>query len=189
VSRHLFLAAALALPLAAHAADWVRVDASDQHQHFYDRSKLVIEQDTISYWRRVVFRAPQPARSGSARMAMYRESIDCVRHTYRSLGYLLYGQDGGVLDNVYTPDAPAEPIIPETVGDRFETLMCVFVDQARLSQASVQAELPREAGAAQIRSQIERLEAELETLRSRLRDAAGSDGDAPVAVPAQSGNP
>jgi hypothetical protein len=163
------LAAALALPVAAGAAEWVRVEAGDQHQHFYDRSKLQIEQDSITYWRRVVFRTPQPARNGTARMAMYRESIDCARHTYRALGYLLYSQDGTVLDNVYTPDAPPDPIIPETVGDRFEALMCVFVDQARLSEEKVLSEVPAEAGAAEIRAQIERLEAQLQSLRARLR--------------------
>jgi uncharacterized protein YceH (UPF0502 family) len=185
MKRRACLAAALALPLLAHAADWVRVDVSDQHQHFYDRSKLAIDQDTIGYWRRVVFRAPQPARSGSARMAMYRESIDCARHTYRALGYLLYSQDGSVLDNVYTPEAAPEPIIPETVGDRFETLMCVFVEQAKLSQANVQAELPREASATQIRAQIERLEAELAALRAKLREAEAGSSASPSPAPAQ----
>jgi hypothetical protein len=173
VRRAATLAAALVLPLAAHAAEWVRVEANDQHQHFYDRSKLQIEQDVIIYWRRVVFRAPQPTRNGTARMAMYRESIDCARHTSRALGYLLYAQDGTVLDNVYTPDATPEPIIPETVGDRFEALMCVFVDQASLSEENARAELPAAASATEIRAQIERLELQLEALRARLR-AAGA---------------
>jgi hypothetical protein len=106
-------------------------------------------------------------------MAMYRDSIDCAKHTLRTLGYLLYGQDGAVLENVYTPDAQAGPIIPETVGDRFEVLMCVFVDQAQLSQAKARSELPAEASASEIRAQIERLEAEIEALRVRLR-AAGT---------------
>jgi hypothetical protein len=177
--RRAWLAATLALLAAGvHAADWVRVEAGDQHQHFYDRSKVAVEQDKVTYWRRVVFRSPQAARNGSARMAMYRESIDCLHHTYRSLGYLLYAQDGTVIDNVYTPDATPDPIIPETVGDRFEALMCVFVDQAQLSQAKARSELPAQAGPAEIRAQIERLEAELEALRARLRAASNEDGAA-----------
>jgi hypothetical protein len=176
VSARALLAVALAVPLGVHAVDWTRVEASDQHQHFYDRSKVHVDQDSVTYWRRVVFRAPQPARTGSARMAMYRETIDCARHTYRLLGYLLYAQDGSVLENVYTPDAAAEAIIPETIGDRFETLMCVFVDQVHLSQAKVRSELPADASAAEIRAQIERLEGELEALRARLRQASSGEG-------------
>jgi uncharacterized protein YceH (UPF0502 family) len=131
----------------------------------------------------VVFRAPQPARNGNARMAMYRETIDCVRHTYRALGYLLYAQDGAVIDNVYTPDVTPEPIIPETVGDRFESLMCVFVDQAQLSQARARSELPADAGAAEIRAQIERLEAELEALRARLHTLPADPGSPRAPAP------
>lgn len=178
------VAALLVLPVSLGAADWVRVDTADQHQHAYDRSKLHIDADSVTYWRRVVFRAPQPARAGAARMAMYRESMDCARHTYRTLGYLLYGQDGAVLDNVYTPDAPAEPIIPETVGDRFESLMCMFVEQAKVSQASALAEAaaPGErtpevpATAADIDARIEQLEAELRALRERQRLSLPSQG-------------
>lgn len=172
--RAALLAVALALPSATHAADWVRVEVDDQHQHFYDRSQLLIEENTIRYWRRVLFRTPQAARTGTARMGMYRESIDCARHTYRALGYLLYAQDGTVLENVYTPDAQPEPIVPKTVGDRFEALMCLLVDQARLSEEKARAELPAEASTAEIRAQIERLEAQLEALRARLR-AAGTE--------------
>src|SRR5581483_6373709 len=108
------------LPCFAIAADWVRVPTPDVHQHYYDRAKLVVEGDEITYWRRVVFKTPQPTKNGAARMAMYRERIDCARHTHRTLGYLLYGQDGSVMENVYTPDAAPEPIVPETLGDKFE---------------------------------------------------------------------
>lgn len=181
MNAHVLLLIALGLPLAAHGADWVRVEVNDQNQHFYDRSKVQVDQDVVTYWRRVVFRSPQAVRGGAARMAMYRESIDCAKHTYRALGYLLYGQDGAVLDNVYTPDAAGEAIVPETVGDRFEALMCVFAEQARLSQAKVRAELPADASAADIRAQIERLEAELESLRTRLQKLAPGDAAAPLA--------
>ena len=68
-------------------------------------------------------------------MALYRERIDCRSHTHRTLGYLLYAQDGNVIENVYTPEAAAEPIIPGTVGDRFEELMCVFVEEDREARA------------------------------------------------------
>ena len=174
------LAVAQALPPGAHAPEWVRGETGDQHQHFYDRTKVAVEEDSVTFWRRVVFRSPQAVRGGQARMAMYRDSIDCSKHTLRSLGYLLYGQDGAVLENVYTPDAQADPIIPETVGDRFEALMCVFVDQAQVSKARARSELPEQASVSEIRAQVERLEAELEALGARLRTAS-TDTPAPPA--------
>jgi len=167
---------ALCLCVPAQAADWVRVGTPDQHQHFYDRSKLAIEGEQITYWRRVMFRTPQPAKSGKARIAMYRERIDCEKHTYRTLGYLLYAQEGAILDNVYTPEAAPEPIIPETVGDRFETLMCLIVEQDQASRAAVVAATPATPEA--IRAEIERLEVRLRELTGRL------SSDTPTPAPA-----
>lgn len=168
---------ALALCTGAQAADWVRVGTPDQNQHFYDRSKLAIEGEQITYWRRVVFRTPQPAKAGKARMAMYRERIDCDKHTYRTLGYLLYSQEGAILENVYTPEAPSEPIIPETVGDRFETLMCLIVEQDADARAALEAAAPATPATPEaIRAEIERLEARLRELNSQL--GAGSPAPA-----------
>ena len=166
-------ALALSLSAAAQAADWVRVGTPDQHQHSYDRSKLAIEENQITYWRRVVFRTPQPARSGKARMAMYRERVDCTQHTYRTLGYLLYAQNGSILENVYDPDAPWQPIIPETVGDRFETLMCLIVEQDQLSRAQAEDALPTSPDA--LRTEVERLEARLRELKEQLHSAPPAD--------------
>lgn len=169
-----FLATAT-LPLgSALAADWVRVSAPDQHMHFYDRSKLAIDGDEITYWRRVLFRVPQSTPAGMARMAMYRERIDCQNHTQRTLGYLLYAPGGGVLENVYSPDAAAEPIIPETLGDRFETLMCVFVDEAKQAHAKEAAQTDDPAVTAALRAEIARLEARVEELEAQLRETAPS---------------
>jgi hypothetical protein len=164
----------------AQAADWVRVGTPDQHEHSYDRSKLTIEADQITYWRRVVFRTPQPARSGKARMAMYRERVDCTQHTYRTLGYLLYAQNGSILENVYTPDASAQPIIPETVGDRFETLMCLIVEQDQLSRAAAEDTVPTTPDA--LRAEVERLEARLRELKEQL---SGSAPATPETVPVE----
>lgn len=166
----------------AQAADWVRVGTPDQHQHFYDRSKLTIDNDQITYWRRVLFRTPQPARSGKARMAMYRERVDCGEHTYRTLGYLFYAQDGSILENVYTPDSISQPIIPESVGDRFETLMCLIVEQDQTSRAATGDTVPSSPEA--MRTEVERLEARLRELKEQLRTAAPEDNAATPLAPA-----
>ena len=107
-----------------HAAEWVRVSTIDINQHWYDRSKIYVDGDLVTYWRRVTFREPQRSKAGMAGSAMYRERVDCRAHKTTMLGYLLYATDQGVLENVHTADAAAEPVIPETVGDQFEKLMC-----------------------------------------------------------------
>jgi uncharacterized protein YceH (UPF0502 family) len=166
------IAAALcALP--AQAADWVRVAAPDQNQHFYDRSKLSVDGDSITYWRRVVFRTPQPIKEGTARMALYRERIDCHSHTHRTLGYLLYAQDGNVVENVYTPEAAAEPIIPVTVGERFEEVMCAFVEQDREARANAAKPASDAAVTEALRAEITRLEARVRELEAQVREAGG----------------
>lgn len=161
------LLATLAWPLAAHAAEWTRVTTPDVHQHFYDRAKLGIDGEQITYWRRVVFKAPQPSKNGPARSAMYRERIDCAKHTHQTLGYLIYGAENTLMENVYTPDAPAEAIVPETVGDKFETLMCVFVEQARSSRQAAEVDGTPQSHEA-LKAEIERLELRLKTLREHL---------------------
>lgn len=161
------LTALLACCIDVHAAEWTRVATPDVHQHYYDRAKLGIEGDQITYWRRVVFKTPQPSKNGSARSAMYRERVDCAKHTHQTLGYLIYGAENTLLENVYTPEAPADAIVPETVGDKFETLMCVFVEQARSSRHAAEVDGTPHSQEA-IRAEIERLEARLKSLREQL---------------------
>src|SRR5689334_6113552 len=96
----------------AHAAEWVRVSTIDIHQHWYDRSKIFVDGDVVTYWRRVTFHTPQRSKAGLASSAMYRERVDCRTHMHTTLGYLLYLKDQGVLENVHTPDAAPEPIVP-----------------------------------------------------------------------------
>jgi hypothetical protein len=166
-------ACALALVAAvAGAADWARVDTPDAHQHYYDRSKVVVDGDQVTYWRRVVFRTPQATKAGAARSAMYRERIDCRAHTHRMLGYLLYGADGAVIENAYTPDAAPEPVVPETVGDHYEKLMCALGAATRNTPAAIltggpKAE-PSPTSQEALRSEIERLEARLRELKAQL---------------------
>jgi hypothetical protein len=180
-ARRLALLFTLSIPLCASGADWVRVGVQDQHEHSYDRSKLLVDGDEITYWRRVLFLVPQQVDSGVARLAMYRERINCNQHTHYTLGYLLYGQDGGIIDNVYTPQASAEPIIPHTVGDRFEALMCTFVEQAKSARAAAE---PQTASATPqgVRAEVEQLEARLRELRDELQRIESSPAPGPPAT-------
>lgn len=164
-------ALALLVPCAG-AADWIWVDTPDAHQHYYDRSKVLVDGDQVTYWRRVVFRTPQATKAGTARSAMYRERIDCRAHTYRTLGYLLYSGDGTVIENTYTPDATAEPIVPETVGDHYEKRMCALGATMRSAPAAASTAGPKAepspASQEALRSEIERLEARLRELKAQL---------------------
>jgi hypothetical protein len=171
------IAAALcAVPV--QAADWVPVRAPDQNQHAYDRGKLFVDGEAITYWRRVIFRTPQPVKGSTARMALYRERIDCRSHSHRTLGYLLYAQDGNVIDNVYTPEAPAEPIIPGTVGDRFEEVMCGFVEEDREAREEARQQAGDPAVTEALRAEIGRLEARVRELEAQLRGEAGGGSPA-----------
>lgn len=156
----------LCASVSVHAAEWVRVSTIDVNQHWYDRSKIFVNADVVTYWRRVTFRMPQRSKAGLAASALYRERVDCRTHLHTTLGYLLYSKEQAVLENVHTPDANAEPIIPETVGDQFEKLMCSLAPQLALEQKSQSATMPRTAG--ELRDEIEFLEARLRLLREQL---------------------
>lgn len=169
---------------SALAADWVWLETPDVHQHYYDRSKVFIEGDTVSYWRRVVFRTPQQAKAGTARSAMYRERIDCRAHTHKTLGYLLYGADGAVIDNVYTPDGPPEPVIPETVGDHYEKLMCAMTAGNKPQPSAAGKVEPSLTSREALRLEMERLESRLREIREQLSAMEGASGSpAPAAPP------
>jgi hypothetical protein len=170
------------MPIAAAGADWVKVDTLDTHSHWYDQSKLVFEGDTVTYWRRVQFRSPQRSKSGLATSAMYRERVDCRAHSTRTLGYLLYGKDGNVIENTHTPEAPAEPVVPETLGDQYEKLMCTLA-----SQRPPELRAPPSAGASprtaqEIRDEIEWLEARLRILHEQLDSKLKAEAGGPSTV-------
>lgn len=156
------------LPLTALAADWVKLPTPDANIHWYDRSKLLVEDDAVTYWRLVEFRTPQQTKFGMASSAMYRERIDCRNHTYRALGYLLYAKDNTVIENVHSPDAAAEPVIPETVGDRYERLMCALAAERAAAKAQASAAPPAPRTSQEIRSEMDALEARLRLLRDQL---------------------
>ncbi len=151
------------------AADWAAVPTGDGNQHFYDRSKVFVTGDEVTYWRRVVFSSAHPVRGGFARSAMYRERIQCKQHRVTTFGYLLYSSEGSVLENVYTPEAEAIAIVPETVGDRFEHIMCAMVaaDPATPTMPKESAPKKTEAGD-ELRQEIDRLEIQLKRLRERV---------------------
>lgn len=187
----------LVLILAAGkaAAEWVDVPVTPGAAPVaYDSGKLVIEGDQITYWRRVQFRMPLPAGEALAWSALYRESIDCARSTLRTLGYLLYAQDGSVIENVYVPEAIAVPIVEDTAADAFEENLCAIVAAKKEAEAA-QAVDPHEAELRRLEEELRALEDSIRRLREEplpgqeQEEASSADArdDEPAAGPADAG--
>lgn len=115
----------LFVSLSAQAADWIKITAGkDGNQYFYDRSKLFISDDEITYWKKVIFKLPQPLKEKKAVRGLFRERIQCTEHTLQLISHLFYGADGSVIEYVATHEDEASPIIPDTLGDAFEQALC-----------------------------------------------------------------
>lgn len=154
----------------AQAADWARVPAAGADAHYFDRSKLVIAGDSVTYWRKVVFANPVAVRSGMATQAIYQEQIDCRQHTIRSLAWQLFAAEGAMLDTATTADAEAQAIVPETIGDRFQSAMCELVEvrRRRVDQFAQDRELlaRKKRQLQEIRGEIERLELSIDRMKA-----------------------
>ena len=108
----------------ADAAEWAIVHtAPEGDQYFYDASRLSVSGNEITYWKKVIFRAPYSYKGKPAASALYRERIHCTEHTVKPLSYIVHGVSGAVIEHV-AAEGEAAPIVPETIGDVFEQVMC-----------------------------------------------------------------
>lgn len=116
----------------AGAADWVVVHtAPEGDQYFYDASKLAISGNEITYWKKVIFKAPYPYKGQQVASALHRERIDCGEHTIKPLTHIVHTASGEVVEYVAAADGEAAAIIPETIGDVFEETLCALVKLKR----------------------------------------------------------
>lgn len=121
----LIVCAALIAPV--HAADWVAVTLpQSEDRYFYDRSKLVINGPEITYWKKIQFKQPQKVKERLAVSGLMREQIHCTQHTLRLLSFLYHDAAGGVIEYVSEAEKEGVPIIPDTVGDVFERVLCAM---------------------------------------------------------------
>jgi hypothetical protein len=169
----------------AGAAEWTRVATGGGDQHFYDRTKLSISGDDVTYWRKVVFERPVRARAGTVKSALYRERVSCPDHTLRALAWQLFADEGALVESSTQPDAEAAPVVPETVGDRFLEVMCGLAEAKRRREADLARD---EAQLAAKKRELESLRAEvdrLESLVSALRQeaAAARPAESPESPP------
>lgn len=128
--RALILLASLLAAPSAFAADWLKLMIQNtEDQYFYDRSKLVVQGNEVTYWKKVLFKQPQAVKGKLAHAGLMRERIDCKEHTLRLMSYLYHDAQGAVIDYVAESEKEGAPIIPETVGDWFEQALCVIVSK------------------------------------------------------------
>ncbi len=128
VTIPLYVLMGLLFSQAGTAAEWIALpSAGSSDQYFYDRSKLTIKDDEITYWKKVVFKVPQPIHGKEAASGLLRERIHCENHTARLVSYLYYSASGETIDYVTQDESEPAPIIPDTVGDAFERVLCPMV--------------------------------------------------------------
>lgn len=166
--------AALLWPAGAGAADWVKLRGADADHYFYDKSKIAVSGDEVTYWKRVVFKTPPSVKGGLAKSALYRERIHCAEHTLKTLAYLFYGEGGAVLEQANFPDAEAQPVIPGTLGDEFERALCPLAARQRRAEAELKKQEDQLAAS---REELKKLRAELkgaEEALARLRQSSES---------------
>lgn len=134
--RLLLLILAL-LPVAAGAADWVPVSTvAGGDRYYYDRSKLYLNSDEITYWKKVQFLSPHPVNNQLATSGLLRERINCAQHTLKLISYLFYDAQGRTVEYVADVPGDASPIIPDTLGDVFEKTMCRLVREKQRADAA-----------------------------------------------------
>lgn len=116
---------------ATGAAEWVIVHTSpDGNRYAYDASKLALSGNEITYWKKVTFQFAQPYKGNLATSALYRERIHCTDHTLKPLNHVIQAASGAVIELV-TAESETAAIVPETVGDVFEQILCPLLKSRR----------------------------------------------------------
>jgi hypothetical protein len=143
------LLALLLLSLHSQASEWVALPDTGTDQYFYDNSKLVIKDEEITYWKKVIFKIPQAIKGREATSGILRERIHCGEHTAKLMSYLYYSASGETIEYMAQDDSPATPVIPDTVGDAFDRVLCPLVwrkqeeNRIKAEQSATEAELKK----------------------------------------------
>ena len=145
--KQLILLPLLLVTAVANAADWSRMrGVPGNDQHFYDRSKLVVSGNEITYWRKIVFQTPQTVQGTAAHSGLLRERINCSEHTLKLISHLYYAADGSVIEYVASQEGEPSPIIPDTLGDLLEKRLCpqVWKKQAESQRKEAGTDTPKQ---------------------------------------------
>ena len=171
---------------AAHAAEWVALPgAGSADQYFYDRSKLTIKDDEITYWKKVVFKVMQELHGKDVASGLLRERIHCSEHTAKLVSYLYYSPLGETVEYIAQDESEPAPIIPDTVGDAFERVLCPVVWQKQ-EETRIRAE-QKAASAELAASKRDDKKAEPKSVKSQPSPSASAPGpdkpEAPEKLP------
>jgi len=149
----------------ALATEWMPLPntTGSGDQYFYDQSKLIVKDDEVTYWKKVVFRSPQNINGKEAASGLLRERLHCTNHTSVLVSYLYYSASGEVVQYVANNESEAAPIIPDTVGDAFERALCPLVWQ---------------------KQEESRIKAEQKTVETELKESVKRKEEKKPAVPA-----
>jgi len=121
----------LLLASNALAADWVRIALPyTKDVYFYDRSKLVLNGNEVTYWKKVHFMPARRVKNLLASSSLMRERINCREHTLRLLSFLYQDAQGAQIEYVADAEKEGAPIIPDTVGDQFEQVLCALARES-----------------------------------------------------------
>ncbi|GAO35913.1 hypothetical protein SCT_1309 [Sulfuricella sp. T08] len=179
----LILTCLTAASSVATAAEWVKIHtAADPNLYFYDRSKLFLNDDEITYWKKVIFITPQPFKDKLIASALYRERIHCSEHTLKLISYLLYTPAGELFEYAPTKEGDPAPIIPDSLGDVFEKALCTLVRQKH-EEDRQRAEAKAKAEAA------EKMAAEEEARLKAEAEATAATNPQPAAPPPDTSAP
>lgn len=135
---------ALLVSLPAWSAEWVALPMSGNDQYFYDRSKLLFKDDEVTYWKKVQFKTPQQHKGSEVSSGVLRERINCAEHSAKLISYLYYSPGGETVEYVAQDESAPFPIVPDTVGDAFDRVLCPMVwrkqEEARIKGEQKAAE-------------------------------------------------
>lgn len=163
----LLLALLSAMP-SGNAAEWAAIqNTAEGDQFFYDKSKLFISDNEITYWKKAVFLAPRTFKDKLTASGLYRERINCAEHTLKLISYLLYAPSGETAEYVATAAGEATPIIPDSLGDIFEKNLCpLLVKHQEEKRLKEEAEKKKEEAEKRKAEQQELQKAEEERLKA-----------------------
>jgi len=116
------------LPSVSMATTWVMLRGPDKEvQHAYDRDRLRIDGQNVTFWRRIKFRKPQSSEFGEVSRAIYQERIDCQNQMLQTLFVGLYDERRHpLLERGMSEVNQSTVILPESIGELFQTAVCRY---------------------------------------------------------------
>ncbi len=136
----------LGLTKTAGAAEWIPVaDAPGEDRQYFDRRTLLIQDEEITYWRKVSFRPSQKIATTPVSTGLFRERLDCRARTLKTLGYLLYTDSGLRARQESTPHPEPVPLDPGSVGDAVAKALCPMAAEQPDAERRTETPAPRTA--------------------------------------------